>query len=127
MSMLGQDATLTDDYHWVAHLDDGRAYHEHDDQGVARGWASVPQEHVISLELIPQRDGLPDVRIPIMPTQRPALFRRRQFTISPAGVVSGDRSITVIGWESDLAAHYWAVAPDGTLIETDDATTIGAE
>lgn len=114
-----------EDFIWVAHLDDGTAYPEHGPDGVARGWASVPQARVISLELVPQRDGLPDVRIALTPEQTPVLFRRRYVTVSMDGVTRSTHTVSVIGWISDHDAHYWAAYPDGTVVEARDTTTIG--
>ena len=115
---------MAEGYRWVAHLDDGSAYPEYFG-GAARGWKSVPYARVISLELVPQRIDLPDLRIPITPGQTPVLFRRNRTDIDlGSGEQTRAPAITVIGWMDEDDAHYWAAYADGRVVETEDLTTI---
>lgn len=102
-----------EDFTWLAHLDNGEAYPEHDARGVARGWRDVPHDRVTALELIPTRPDVSGLCIAIMPEQEPVCFRRRCVTVRIDGTVTDSRTVTVIGYESDTGNRYWAVESNG--------------
>lgn len=107
-----------DDFTWLAHLDNGETYAEHDADGNARGWKSVPHERVVALELLPTRPDLHNVRAEVPADAQPVFFRRRTVTIplsDDVPVQHGD-TITVIGYESATSRHYWAAYPDGRVM-----------
>lgn len=102
-----------DDFIWLAHLDNGETYAEHDERGNERGWKSVPHERVVALELVPVQPDVAGLCIAIAPEQTPVCFRRRFATVRTDGVIAGTRTVTVIGYESDAGDRYWAVEANG--------------
>lgn len=113
-----------DDFAWLAHLDNGETYAEHDADGNARGWASVPHARVTALELIPTQPDIAGLRIEIAPEQKPVYFRRRFVAMRGDGAVTGTRTVTVIGYESGAGNRYWAVEANGDNRTVRDRTEI---
>ena len=115
-----------DDFTWLAHLDNGDAYPEHDARGVARGWRDVPHARVTALELVPQRPHLHRVHWEIPRGAVPVLFRRRTVRVHlrTDGHIEDGGTITVLGWESSDAARYVAVWPNGDTRITETTAVI---
>lgn len=106
-------APSTEDFVWVAHLDNGSTFPEIDANGGEHGWREVPTDRVSAIELIAQRPTHHDVRIEITHDAMPVFFRRRYVRLANgSGQVSRD-GVTVVGWESSSERWYLVIDADG--------------
>lgn len=122
---------MQDIFHWRAYLDVGAAetlcVDEYDSEyPTGRGFALLPQDAVVGLELIPQQDGLRHVaaQLPRYVGMQPVFFRKRFIQFDPVtGEALGQSTIHCLGWtlaEAGVASYCFVFEDGSTLLSENE-------
>ena len=111
---------------WRVYYRDGEILNEYDENGNARGWASVDLERgVDKIILVPSRDDLSMHALVVPPTAKaPVVFRRRTITIKTNPdddtPIPDVPAITCAGWEG----AYIFLFHDGSFVLSDNRDAV---
>lgn len=119
MPACSNSVTPADRWSWIAHLDDGTAIPELMDDGRERGWADVPADRVVAIELTPRDTDRHPVMLEVPLGATAGLGRRRTITASPDGKASVMPSLTVLWWTRDGIGVWVYVRDDGLVAVSD--------
>ncbi len=121
-------SAVLDGWVWAAQDISGQLFHEHTEDGTARGWSEVDHARVVAVHLFPRYDGLQHhaVWIDRARGEVPVFFRRRRIDIAQAdGTETGRATIHVLGVERpDGSGAYVALYEDGSTVHTTNREAI---
>lgn len=111
--------TPTDVWRWRAHYDDQSIFEEYDTMGRGHGWGEVDHAQVVTIEMVPQREGVSQVMCEIPPGATPMVERRRNIAHKQATLHAWDAgTITVIGWDHPSGAVHRVYLRNDGLVAT---------